>query len=597
MTISCLQCHALNKADAQFCIRCGHILSNPTTTHTGDGATKPLLATTEPATASPTPVKTGTGAKTQRLSATTAQEEPLTEGELLDQKRYLVVAHLETTPTGNRYLVQDRIFRRCPQCSHEQPRGDDFCEACGAQLKGELFYLLIEAYEGAVLARAAAVAKRGFTHRHLVNLRGTFQDQAPGKDMRTYLLKDPVLVHAEQPSIRPARRLLDSPNITLPQTLDWLRLVAALLDDAAAQGVYFNAVDPIDLLLYDNMLVVDAAETAEALNIQRQPEIATHHQRHLLQLFRALTYEQTLPVAMTTALTELQSAPVGSAQALVERLQTALTNTQTTAHPLSLTVGYLSDLGLVREINEDSLTTLNLAQVYNSAPSSLHLCAVADGMGGHAAGEVASQMALKQLTQTLLTQTLAFTASTNLLTMLKQAGKEAARAVHAEAQRTRSDMGTTLVATLIDSTQRKLYAVNVGDSRLYKLDAATIRQITKDHSLVQRLIDNNQLTPEEARHHPNANLIYRTLGERANVEIDTFEESLAPGESLLLCSDGLSGLVDDDEMHRIIVTAPSPQAACTRLVDLAKAAGGHDNITVIIVTAQPDDALPKERPT
>jgi protein phosphatase len=150
-------------------------------------------------------------------------------------------------------------------------------------------------------------------------------------------------------------------------------------------------------------------------------------------------------------------------------------------------------------------------------------------------------------------------------------------------------MGTTLVAALVDSTQHKLYAINVGDSRLYKLDAAAIRQVTKDHSLVQRLIDSGQLTPAEARHHPNANLIYRTLGERANIEIDTFEQTLAPGETLLLCTDGLCGLVDDDELHRVVTTASTPPAACARLVELAKAAGGHDNITVIVVAVAADN--------
>ena len=255
----------------------------------------------------------------------------------------------------------------------------------------------------------------------------------------------------------------------------------------------------------------------------------------------------------------------------------------TAARPLSLAVGRLSDVGLVREINEDSLTTLELVQVYNSISATLHLYAVADGMGGHAAGEVASQLALKHLRQSLLAQESAATVPTGPLAMLKQAGQEAARAVHVEAQRTRSDMGTTLVAALVDSTQRKFYAINVGDSRLYKLDAAAIQQVTKDHSLVQRLLDSGQLTPAEARHHPNANLIYRTLGERANIEIDAFEQTLAPGETLLLCTDGLCGLVDDDELHRVVTTASAPQAACARLVELAKAAGGHDNITVIVV--------------
>lgn len=594
MTILCPHCRTSNQTDARFCVYCGRDL---TATRVDDTAPRPLPVPAETIAASSTPAQAGTGVKTQRLGVATAPEAPLANGELLEDKRYLVVAHLETTSTGNRYLVQDRTFRRCLRCGHEQPRRDDFCETCGAQLKGETYYQLLEAFDDAAFARAVAVVKRGFTHPQLVNLRSTFQAQTPGKNMRTYLLKDPVLVHAAQTGIHPARRVLDAPNVTLPQVIAWLRSVAAVLDDATAQGVLLRTLEPTDLLLRDNALFVDAAECAEVLDAARQPEIAAHHRQHLLQLLQALTYGQTLPAPVAAALTELQSAPAGPTLAPVERAQAALTVALTAAsHPLPLVVGFLSDVGLVREINEDSLAAFDLVQVYNSVPTSLHLFAVADGMGGHAAGEVASQLALKRLRQSFLAQEYAAASPVDPLAMLKQAGQDAARAVHAEAQRTRSDMGTTLVAALVDSTQRKLYAINVGDSRLYKISTAAIRQVTKDHSLVQRLIDSGQLTPAEARHHPNANLIYRTLGERANVEIDTFEEALAPGETLLLCTDGLCGLVDDDELHRVVTTASSPQAACARLVELANAAGGHDNITVIVVAARPDDAPSKQRP-
>jgi len=594
MTIPCPQCHFSNKSDARFCVQCGCDL---TTARADNTATRPLPMVAEATTAPLPPAKGRIGARTQRLGVADASGKPLAHNDLLAQDRYLVVAHLETTATGHRYLVQDRAFRRCPQCDHEQPRGDDYCELCGAQLKGETCYLLHEIYDSAPPAGVVTLAQRSFTHRHLVNLRGAFQASAPGSGMRTYLLKDPVLVHARQSGIRSAQRVLDLPNVTVSQVIAWLRAVAALLDAAMSQGMLLRTLTPADLLLCDNELLVDAVEHIESLDAAHQPEIAARHWRNLLQLFQALTDGQTLPASVTAALAELQTASGGTTTALVDRLHSALTTAQTTATPsLHLTIGYLSDLGLVREINEDSLTTLTLAQVYNSVPSTFHLYAVADGMGGHAAGEVASQLALKHLRQSLLAQESASASPAGPLAMLKQAGQDAARAVHAEAQRTRSDMGTTLVAALVDSTQRKLYAINVGDSRLYKLNAATIRQVTKDHSLVQRLIDSGQLTPAEARHHPNANLIYRTLGERANVEIDTFEESLAPGDTLLLCTDGLCGLVDDDDLHRVVTTAPSPQAACIQLVELAKAAGGHDNITVIVVAAQPDDAPSKQRP-
>lgn len=128
----------------------------------------------------------------------------------------------------------------------------------------------------------------------------------------------------------------------------------------------------------------------------------------------------------------------------------------------------------------------------------------------------------------------------------------------------------------------RAYIANVGDSRLYKLNRTTIQRITEDHSMVERLVKHQMLSPEEARHHPQANLIYRSLGERATVEVDTFQEELQPGDLLLLCSDGLSGQVDDARMHQIVM-AHSPQDACLQLVNAANAAGGPDNITVVIV--------------
>ena len=312
-----------------------------------------------------------------------------------------------------------------------------------------------------------------------------------------------------------------------------------------------------------------------------------------MQLFQALTQPQSYPPPLATALAELLVAPSAPAQSAVARLQAALgIDSSASPRPLSLTAGRLTDLGLVRQINEDSLVVLEFDRFYNSENTPLRLYAVADGMGGHAAGEVASKLALDRLTTVLLMPA----SAVSPLATLKLAGQEAARAVFEEARRTRSDMGTTLVAALVDVAGRKLYAINVGDSRLYKLNAAAIRRVSKDHSLVQRLIDSHQLTPEEARHHPNSNLIYRTLGERATVEIDTFEETLDAGDTLLLCSDGLCGLVDDPDLQQAITAAPTPQAACARLIELAKAAGGHDNITAIVVAVLDAAAPPQEPP-
>jgi protein phosphatase len=144
-----------------------------------------------------------------------------------------------------------------------------------------------------------------------------------------------------------------------------------------------------------------------------------------------------------------------------------------------------------------------------------------------------------------------------------------------------SDMGSTLVAILLDANRACI--AHVGDSRAYRINERGIEQLTTDHSLVERLIATNQITREEARHHPQRNVIYRTMGDKPKVEVDTSIHTLSAGDRLLLCSDGLSGMVDDATIHRIVMESPSPQAACDALIDAGNAAGGEDNISVVII--------------
>jgi protein phosphatase len=142
-------------------------------------------------------------------------------------------------------------------------------------------------------------------------------------------------------------------------------------------------------------------------------------------------------------------------------------------------------------------------------------------------------------------------------------------------------MGSTLVAVVLDADRACI--AHVGDSRAYLINAQGIHRLTTDHSLVERLIATEQITREEARHHPQRNVIYRTIGDKAQLEVDVSTRKLAIGDYILLCSDGLSGMVKDDAIQACVLQATSPQAACDDLVNAANAAGGDDNISVVIV--------------
>ncbi len=231
-----------------------------------------------------------------------------------------------------------------------------------------------------------------------------------------------------------------------------------------------------------------------------------------------------------------------------------------TRHPLPYAGG--TDVGHLRADNEDA---------YLVNPP---LFAVADGLGGHQAGEVASSIAVERL--------LADAPRAADAKALARAVRSANSAViqAADAGQGRAGMGTTLTAAMIDGT--RIVLAHVGDSRAYLLNVGTLTQITQDHSMVADMVRNGTLTAEESRVHPNRSVITRALGSDPNLLVDTFEIEAAPGDRLLLCSDGLTGMIDDREIERILGAAPSAAEAVDRLIEAANDAGGQDNITVVV---------------
>lgn len=256
---------------------------------------------------------------------------------------------------------------------------------------------------------------------------------------------------------------------------------------------------------------------------------------------------------------------------------------------LDLRVGRRTDVGQLRELNEDSLLTLDLVWSNKSVSRPVGLFVVADGMGGHEGGEVASGLLVRAVAQHAASELLPRTTAAGgdpmdfgaWLTAAIQSGNVE---VYERSQQAGNDMGTTVVAALVAGDE--VYIAHVGDSRAYRINSDGIQQITVDHSLVESLVASNQITREEARHHPQSNVIYRTIGDKRQVTVDLDLLTLASHDSLLLCSDGLSGMLTDETIHRLVMSAASPQAACDALIDAANRAGGEDNITAIIIRAE-----------
>jgi serine/threonine protein phosphatase PrpC len=230
-----------------------------------------------------------------------------------------------------------------------------------------------------------------------------------------------------------------------------------------------------------------------------------------------------------------------------------------------------TDVGRMRKNNEDS---------YLSAQP---VAAVADGMGGHSAGEVASAIAIEELAA--LGSRGPWQNETAATDDLKQAILRANRRIRETAANDRklNGMGTTLVALLEDGDL--VHLANVGDSRGYLLRQGELSQVTVDHSLVQELVDDGRLSPEDAERHPQRSVITRALGIDPEVEFDLFTYKLQVGDRLLLCSDGLSDVVEPTQIRNVLLRVRNPHQAARKLVTMANEQGGPDNITVIVVDA------------
>jgi len=232
-----------------------------------------------------------------------------------------------------------------------------------------------------------------------------------------------------------------------------------------------------------------------------------------------------------------------------------------------------TDIGNTRKLNQDYVYTTQ-----DKIGNLTNLFIVADGMGGHAAGDYASRTAVKTIVEYIENSF-----EKNSLKLLTKAVEAANNEVYTDAllNRKLEGMGTTIVAATF--VGKYLQAINVGDSRLYIVSGKSIRQVSVDHSLVEEMIRSGGIAREQARNHPDKNIITRAVGVKKTVEPDTYTEELKSGDYVLMCSDGLTNMVPDEEIMEIVVQSEDVTQAVKALIEKANENGGRDNISAVLV--------------
>ncbi len=275
-------------------------------------------------------------------------------------------------------------------------------------------------------------------------------------------------------------------------------------------------------------------------------------------------------------------APMLSMEGITRKLPLETVIASRNAH---IQFGQSTDVGMVRSNNQDSLLTLYYSGRSSDNKPDFGLFIVADGMGGHIDGERASAIVTRTVAQSVIKNIfmpmIGDTENNVDRPPLTESLIEAIQTANSDVLSDVPEGGTTVTAVAVIGDLA--YFAHVGDSRAYLITKDGIEQVTRDHSLVQRLIELDQLTPEEANDHPQQNVLYRAIGQSDSLEVDALTRRLPPNSHLLLCSDGLWGVIDDDIIFKLVREHSDPQQACDKLVAMANSMGGKDNITAVLL--------------
>jgi len=489
---------------------------------------------------------------------------PLQPGTLLS-RHYRVQALVRLSETRMFYLIDDnrpdQPTRRCWNCGSEVTSRESMeCADCGAAMPERKQFLLAVRWQRHGFDAYTSFHQRGLVHPALLSPEDVFFHEG--------------LLCSVLPYNNEGLMLDESAPFEADRVLHLAQRFAGLVAFFHHQGITLSGIafsnfvfrpDEDRFYLFDPD--VDTVTDGPIPDRKRGGEI-----RSLAEVLRRFVPINHAAIAdFMVAASEGEYASPMQFGRHIESIWEALREV-----PVPTGLAAMTDVGLVRTLNEDNWGWAQLGEDVN-------LYVVADGMGGHDSGEVASEVAVETICAEARKRFLDRRDDTSeaVENILDESFQAANNTIKKMAEERRNDMGTTLVAALVADNLGLL--ANVGDSRAYLMREGVLYQVTRDHSLVARMVEQNRISAEEARTHPHSNILLRTVGTERNVEIDIFRVDLEPGDRLLLCSDGLWGEIPDEMIETLLNHFNDPRICARELLRAAHRGGGKDNVTIMMV--------------
>lgn len=510
------------------------------------------------------------------------------------------------SPTGplNCYLVREisPLAKWCAQCGANIIYAENFCHRCGYELTQNKFWLF-EGNRTAISGLRKLVAA-GLNHDGLLPLLEYFQ-----YNHRCYVLAPFCEGETLAASIKIDALSLFNWILTLGNAVEYLHFHGFYGVDFSMENIFLRNDGPKLAGLWKCKFLDKDRESSKKLRRSRRKDILGFA-RFLSQIQRLVNNTRQNQGLITVIKEITNQALKGNFSTMQDFMETfrqlkadAFKNPKQLSapeksSPAKMVLGQRSDCGKVRQLNEDSIATFEFTSILESISVPVSLCIVADGMGGHQNGEIASRLAVQTITEFVnkellniglenINQELPEAQIKKILTTaLYTANEKIAQIARAK----QSDMGATVTLALL--IENMAYILNVGDCRTYYFDGSQLEPITADHSLVYRLYITQQIEYEEITSHPQRHQILRCLGEpNLQEQLEKMErqanhpywftQALQPGDSLLLCSDGLWEMVAESQIFKLL-SGENPQIICDELVERANQQGGEDNISVVM---------------